>query len=140
MAGHRCDRAKSGLRRNGCGRIAEREMRSPLTLALSPDAGGGGEGTGQGAAEKTLLTHGQGLMTSRVCIVATVREPVPIVESFIRYHLMVGVTHFFLFFDDPNDVAIDVARWYPQVTAIASDDALRAKQRENRVYGSIAPF
>ena len=59
-------------------------------------------------------------MTSRVCIVATVREPVTIIESFIRYHLAIGVERLFLFFDDPHDEAIAVARGYSQVTAIPS--------------------
>ena len=79
-------------------------------------------------------------MASRVCIVATVREPVPIIEAFIRYHLAMGVTHLFLFFDDPADEAIDVARQFSQVTAIPSDDALRAMQTTLRIYGSMARF
>ena len=64
-------------------------------------------------------------MASRVCIVATVREPAAIIESFIRYHLAIGVEQIFLFFDDPQDEAIDLARSFPQVTAIPSDEALR---------------
>ena len=63
-------------------------------------------------------------MVSRVCIVATVREPVAIIESFIRYHLAIGIEHIFLFFDDPLDEAIDVARQFEQVTAIPSDEGV----------------
>ncbi len=48
-------------------------------------------------------------MASRICIVATVREPVAIIESFIRYHLAIGVERLFLFFDDPLDEAIGLA-------------------------------
>ncbi len=79
-------------------------------------------------------------MTSRVCIVATVREPVAIIESFIRYHLAIGVEHIFLFFDDPLDEAIEVARQFEQVTAIPSDDALRERQRGLRSYPGVAKF
>ena len=79
-------------------------------------------------------------MASRVCIVATVREPAAIIESFIRYHLAIGVEQIFLFFDDPQDEAIDRARSFPQVTAIPSDEVLREQQRGNRSYPGIAPF
>ena len=79
-------------------------------------------------------------MTARICVVATVREPVTIIESFIRYHLAIGVERLFLFFDDPHDEAIGVARGYSQVTAIPSDAALRDRQRGLRIYPSVALF
>lgn len=79
-------------------------------------------------------------MTASVGIVATVREPVWIVESFLRYHLQRGFAHIFLFFDDPLDPAIEVARRYKNVSAIPCDDALRDRHRRCQRFHSIQAF
>lgn len=42
---------------------------------------------------------------ARVCIITTVRDPGVRLESFIRYHLALGIAHIYIFFDDPEDPA-----------------------------------
>jgi len=52
---------------------------------------------------------------SRPAIVSTMRFPkfgAKVVKSFIDYHRSIGFIHFYLFFDDPNDSAIQIAKTY----------------------------
>lgn len=65
---------------------------------------------------------------AKVCIATTVRDPGLCLESFIRYHLAIGITHIYLFFDDPEDPAIPTALKFPDVTIIPNDEALQAQQ------------
>jgi hypothetical protein len=70
----------------------------------------------------------------RAAILTTLKNGSAVIDSFIRYHLFIGFDHFFLFFDDPTDPAIEKALKYPQVTVFRNDDALKQKWRETRLF------
>jgi hypothetical protein len=77
---------------------------------------------------------------ARVCIVTTVRDPGLCLESFIRYHLAIGIDHIYVFFDDPEDPAIQVALQFSDVTAIPNDEALQVQQAlGNVLYPKYGP-
>ncbi len=71
---------------------------------------------------------------SRACIVTTVRDPGPSLVSFLQYHRRIGFDHIFVFFDDPHDPWLAVARSHPDVTALPCTPELRQQQRA-RVEG-----
>ncbi|MFS8776059.1 glycosyltransferase family 2 protein, partial [Synechococcus sp. W65.1] len=61
-------------------------------------------------------------------------------ESFIRYHLALGIAHIYIFFDDPEDPAIQVALQFSDVTAIPNDEALQVQQAlGNVLYPKYGP-
>jgi hypothetical protein len=70
----------------------------------------------------------------RVCIVTTVRDPGPSFESFLRYHLSTGFERIFVFFDDPNDPAVAVAKAVNGVTSIPCDEAFQSRLPSLRLY------
>lgn len=77
---------------------------------------------------------------ARVCIITTVRDPGVCLESFIRYHLALGIAHIYIFFDDPEDPAIQVALQFSDVTAIPNDEALQVQQAlGNVLYPKYGP-
>ena len=77
---------------------------------------------------------------ARVCIITTVRDPGVCLESFIRYHLALGIDHIYIFFDDPEDPAIQVALQFSDVTAIPNDEALQVQQAlGNVLYPKYGP-
>ena len=63
----------------------------------------------------------------KVAIVSTIRNAERVIDSFIQYHLGIGFSHIFLFFDDPDDPALSLAGSFDQVSAIPCDGALRSK-------------
>jgi hypothetical protein len=77
---------------------------------------------------------------ARVCIATTVRDPGVCLESFIRYHLAIGIAHIYIFFDDPEDPAAQVALRFSDVTAIPNDEALQVQQAlGNILYAKYGP-
>ena len=77
---------------------------------------------------------------ARVCIITTVRDPGVCLESFICYHLALGIAHIYIFFDDPEDPAIQVALQFSDVTAIPNDEALQVQQAlGNVLYPKYGP-
>ena len=77
---------------------------------------------------------------ARVCIVTTVRDPGLCLESFIRYHLAIGIDHIYVFFDDPEDPAVQIALKFSNVTAIPNDEALQVQQALwNVLYPTCEP-
>ncbi|MFS8823494.1 glycosyltransferase family 2 protein, partial [Synechococcus sp. W60.2] len=77
---------------------------------------------------------------ARVCIITTVRDPGVCLESFIRYHLALGIAHIYIFFDDPEDPAIQVALQFSDVTAIPNDEGLQVQQAlGNVLYPKYGP-
>ncbi|PIK93525.1 hypothetical protein SYN60AY4M2_13695 [Synechococcus sp. 60AY4M2] len=77
---------------------------------------------------------------ARVCIITTVRDPGVCLESFIRHHLALGIAHIYIFFDDPEDPAIQVALQFSDVTAIPNDEALQVQQAlGNVLYPKYGP-
>ncbi|MDF0552427.1 glycosyltransferase family 2 protein [Kamptonema sp. UHCC 0994] len=77
-------------------------------------------------------------MSSKVCIVTTVKDPGNILESFIRYHLKIGIAHIFIFFDNPEDEAIKIAQRFSNVSTIPCDERLKFQQKENTLYNNMA--
>ena len=73
-------------------------------------------------------------MADRVCLIATVRSPLNELLEFTRYHLAAGVDKVILFFDDPNDTAVNSITSLPQVVPIVCDttywDARRTARPE----------
>lgn len=73
-------------------------------------------------------------MAQKVAIVAMLRNADEVLDSFITYHLSIGFSKLFLFFDDPNDPSIHNARKYRDVTVIRNDDKLRQFWKKTRLY------
>ena len=72
---------------------------------------------------------------STAAIVTTLADADLVMESFIRYHLLIGFDHLFLFFDDPSDRSFRKAAKYPRVTAIRRDASLRRAWERSVLYG-----
>jgi Glycosyl transferase family 2 len=73
----------------------------------------------------------------RVATVTMVKQPGPLLGSFIEYHLAIGFDHLFLFFDDPNDPSIAEAQQYCNVTVVKNDKELQRKWEEKEIYARI---
>lgn len=71
-------------------------------------------------------------MTDRVCLIATVRSPINELLEFTRYHLAAGVDKVILFFDDPNDTAVEAIAGIPRVVSIVCDTSYWAARRTAR--------
>ena len=63
----------------------------------------------------------------RIAITTMLKNPGPLLESYLTYHLSTGFDHIFLFFDDPHDPAILEAQSYRNVTVIRNDESLRRR-------------
>ena len=59
----------------------------------------------------------------KIAIVSTLRAPLQQTLSFVRYHLHIGIDALFLFFDDPDDPALETLASCSQVTATACSPA-----------------
>jgi hypothetical protein len=71
-----------------------------------------------------------------LCLVTTVRSPGTPFESFLRYHLAIGIAQIIVFFDDPQDPAIAIAqRFGPAVTVVPADEALHRRYPTLKTYG-----
>ncbi len=75
-------------------------------------------------------------MSVRVAIATTLRNADNVIDSFIRYHRAIGFDHLFLFFDDPDDPTLHVARRYDGVSAIASDAVLHAQWETSSLFAA----
>ena len=60
-------------------------------------------------------------MLQTVSTVTTLKAPLRETLMFVNYHLNIGVSHMYLFFDDPNDDCIEALANYKQVTRIRCD-------------------
>src|SRR5262249_41683182 len=69
-----------------------------------------------------LYCGGGRLTVGAICLVCTLRAPLSEVMMFVNYHLNIGIDKLVLFFDDPNDPAIDSLIDYSQVTCIPCDE------------------
>lgn len=71
-----------------------------------------------------------------LCLVTTVRAPGASFETFLRYHLAIGVAHIIAFVDDPQDPAIAIGRRFGDaVTVVPADDALYRRYPTLKTYG-----
>lgn len=86
-----------------------------------------------GTLEDRLVTGPE----PKVGVVTTCRAPGPLLESFLRYHLLIGVTHIYLFFDDSEDDAIQRATGFENVSVVPVDDELRRQQRSATLYPEL---
>lgn len=59
---------------------------------------------------------------NKMCTVTTLMAPLNQTLSFVNYHLNIGIDHMFLFFDNPDDEAIDALKDYKRVTCFGCDD------------------
>jgi hypothetical protein len=73
-------------------------------------------------------------------IVTTLRDAGAMLDSFVAYHLGIGFSHLFLFFDDPLDAGLARYARHPNVTAIAHDASLRQSWKALPEYQSYAEF
>ncbi|HHJ16541.1 MAG TPA: hypothetical protein ENJ80_07575 [Gammaproteobacteria bacterium] len=56
-----------------------------------------------------------------ISIVTTLRAPLHESMSFVHYHINKGISHLFLYFDDPDDPAIECLAHYDNVTCVQCD-------------------
>jgi Glycosyl transferase family 2 len=71
-------------------------------------------------------------MTQTAAIVTTLKQPGPSLVSFLKYHLAIGFSRIFLFFDDPSDSDIRVAHDFRNVRIIKADARLRRRWGQTR--------
>jgi hypothetical protein len=71
-------------------------------------------------------------------IVATIRTPGrAMLADWLAYHRAVGVVHFLLYFDDPNDTDREVAEGGKDVTVVVRDETLVAAHRALPQWASV---
>ncbi len=71
----------------------------------------------------------------KIAIVSTLRAPLRQTLSFVRYHLNIGIDALFLFFDDPDDPALEILASCSQVTATACSPAYWRRLGHDAVPG-----
>lgn len=86
-------------------------------------------------------TVGSAIRPARAALVTTLRGAAPVLDSFIRYHLGLGFAHLYLFFDDPGDPGIALARRHDRgrVTIAVCGSDLDAAWRECVQFAYFAP-
>jgi tetratricopeptide (TPR) repeat protein len=70
----------------------------------------------------------------RIAIATTLRDAALTIRSYINYHLSIGVDRFYLFFDDPDDEAINIAEQYPEVLVFRNDNSLKEMWCRLEIY------
>lgn len=78
--------------------------------------------------------------TPNIAIVTTLRNAGRMLDSFIAYHLAIGFSHIFLFFDDPADPDLPRMRAHPSVTAFAHNESLRESWKALSQYETQGAF
>jgi hypothetical protein len=73
-------------------------------------------------------------MSARAAVVTTLINADKILGSFIKYHQSIGFDHIYLFFDDPNDKAIEKIRSIPNITITRNDDQLKKRWQKTKLY------
>jgi len=66
-----------------------------------------------------------------VCLFTTIRAPLADTLAFVNYHLNTGIDHIYMFFDDPDDPAVDVLSLEKRVTCIRCDNGYWANLAGN---------
>jgi hypothetical protein len=61
-------------------------------------------------------------MKSKICTVTTIKATLEQTLCFVNYHLNIGIDHMYIFFDDPNDLAIKKLQKNKKVTCFRCDD------------------
>ena len=56
-------------------------------------------------------------------VVATVDEPLAVVQTFVAWHLSLGAAHVYLYCDRPNDPVQAAVAHLPRVSVVICDDA-----------------
>lgn len=79
-------------------------------------------------------------MKVKTAIVTTLVDAEKVLDTFLRYHLHAGFDHIYLFFDDPTDRSIELARAYEKVTIVVRDEELMERWRKTRVYELYAQY
>jgi hypothetical protein len=73
-------------------------------------------------------------MRNQACIVTTLRAADKVLRTFIDYHIGIGFSHVFLFFDDPNEVPKDAPYAASEVTFVRNDAILKGLWRKTYSY------
>lgn len=60
---------------------------------------------------------------NKVSTISTIKAPTPEIIMFVNYHLNIGIDRVIIFFDDPQDPAIDSLKDYDRVTCVRCDDS-----------------
>lgn len=71
---------------------------------------------------------------SGVCIVTTTKNAGPALDTFIEYHLRVGIRKIYLFFDDASDPNFDRTKRYAEVRGICVGRKLMQLWKQTRTY------
>jgi len=61
-------------------------------------------------------------MSDSICSITTLRAPLEQVRAWTSYHLNLGVSRMYLYFDDPADPAVDALADNPRLTCIRCDE------------------
>lgn len=74
-------------------------------------------------------------------LVTTLRGAAPVIDSFVRYHLALGFTRLYLFFDDPHDPALQRVRdaHDARIAIFEHGPALQSAWRQCAQYSHYAP-
>lgn len=75
---------------------------------------------------------------STAAIVSTVRNAEKFLPSFLGYHLALGFSRIYLFFDSAADGGIEIAKTFPGVVVTVRDDRLEKEWRNTRTYRTNA--
>lgn len=77
---------------------------------------------------------------TRAVIASTLKDAEAVLEYWIRYHLAAGFARLYLFFDDPDDASIEIARKFDAVTAITNDANLHKLWESTAIYSHPERF
>ncbi len=58
-----------------------------------------------------------------ICITTTLNCQREVLIPWVSYHLNMGIHHMFLFFDNPDNPAIELVKGEPRITAVRCDAA-----------------
>jgi len=73
----------------------------------------------------------------KIALVTTTADAQNTIDFFIRYHLSIGIDMLYLYFDDPLDPAIAIAKKYQQVNVSIHDERLREEWFNTASFNNI---
>jgi hypothetical protein len=76
----------------------------------------------------------------KIATVTTTREPGLPLISFVEYHLRLGVSHMFIFYEGALDAALEQVMQRSQVTVVGYDDEVHEKWRALESFPKVANF
>lgn len=76
----------------------------------------------------------------KIATVTTTRQPGPPLISFVNYHLRLGVSHMFIFYEGERDAALEHVMSRSQVTLVRADNSLHAEWRALESFPKVVDF